>query len=71
MNKTNSLALESNWQFKIIFDEGILFSNANFLLIIEYASKFGIECLLNSSFKTNNSAVFYYHTDRDNFLPII
>ena len=27
--------------------------------------------LIRESFKTNNSAVFYYHTDRDNFLPII
>ena len=34
-------------------------------------SKLGIERLLNHSFKTNDSAVFRYHTDRDNLLQMI
>lgn len=34
-------------------------------------SKLGIERLLNRSFKTNDSAVFRYHTDRDNLLQMI
>ena len=32
---------------------------------------FGIERLLNRSFKTNDSAAFRYHTDRDNLLQMI
>ena len=46
-------------------------SDAGLLLIKEFISKLGIERLLNRSFKTNDSAVFRYHTDRDNLLQMI
>ena len=46
-------------------------SDAGLLLIKEFISKLGIERLLNHSFKTNDSAVFRYHTDRDNLLQMI
>lgn len=48
-----------------------LSSDAGLLLIKEFISKLGIERLLNHSFKTNDSAVFRYHTDRDNLLQMI
>ena len=48
-----------------------LSSDAGLLLIKEFISKLGIERLLNRSFKTNDSAVFRYHTDRDNLLQMI
>ena len=46
-------------------------SDAGLLLIKEFISKLGIERLLNRSFKINDSAVFRYHTDRDNLLQMI
>ena len=46
-------------------------SDAGLLLIKEFISKLGIERLLNRSFKTKDSAVFRYHTDRDNLLQMI
>lgn len=71
MSIVNTLTLESNRQIKINFDGGDLSSDAGLLLIKEFISKLGIERLLNRSFKTNDSAVFRYHTDRDNLLQMI
>ena len=71
MSIVNTLALESNRQIKINFDGGDLSSDAGLLLIKEFVSKLGIEQLLNCSFKTNDSAVFRYHTDKDNLLQMI
>ena len=71
MSIVNTLTLESNRQIKINFDGGDLSSDAGLLLIKEFVSKLGIEQLLNRSFKTNDSAVFRYHTDRDNLLQTI
>lgn len=65
------LSLQSNRQIKINFDGGDLSSDAGLLLIKEFISKLGIERLLNRSFKTNDSAVFRYHTDKDNLLQMI
>ena len=67
----NTFSLQSNRQIKINFDGGDLSSDAGLLLIKEFVSKLGIERLLNHSFKTNDSAVFRYHTDRDNLLQMI
>ena len=67
----NTFSLQSNRQIKINFDGGDLSSDAGLLLIKEFISKLGIERLLNRSFKTNDSAVFRYHTDRDNLLQMI
>ena len=71
MSIVNTFSLQSNRQIKINFDEGDLSSDAGLLLIKEFISKLGIERLLNRSFKTNDSAVFRYHTDRDNLLQMI
>ena len=71
MSIVNTLSLQSNRQIKINFDGGDLSSDAGLLLIKEFISKLGIERLLNRSFKTNDSAVFRYHTDRDNLLQMI
>ena len=71
MSIVNTSSLQSNRQIKINFDGGDLSSDAGLLLIKEFISKLGIERLLNRSFKTNDSAVFRYHTDRDNLLQMI
>ena len=71
MSIVNTFSLQSNRQIKINFDGGDLSSDAGLLLIKEFISKLGIERLLNRSFKTNDSAVFRYHTDKDNLLQMI
>lgn len=71
MSIVNTLTLESNRQIKINFDGGDLSSDACLLLIKEFVSKLSINRLLNRSFKTNDSAVFRYHTDKDNLLQMI
>ena len=71
MSIVNTFSLQSTRQIKINFDGGDLSSDAGLLLIKEFISKLGIERLLNRSFKTNDSAVFRYHTDRDNLLQMI
>ena len=71
MSIVNTFSLQSNRQIKINFDGGDLSFDAGLLLIKEFISKLGIERLLNRSFKTNDSAVFRYHTDRDNLLQMI
>ena len=71
MSIVNTFSLQRNRQIKINFDGGDLSSDGGLLLIKEFISKLGIERLLNRSFKTNDSAVFRYHTDRDNLLQMI
>lgn len=71
MNIVNTLALESNRQIKINFDGGDLSSDAGMLLMKEFVSKLGIDRLFSRSFKTNDSALFRYHTDKDNLLQMI
>ena len=71
MSIVNTLALESNRQIKINFDGGDLSSDAGLLLIKEFVSKLGIDRLLSHSFKTNDSALFRYHTDKENLLQMI
>ena len=71
MSIVNTSSLQSNRQIKINFDGGDLSSDAGLLLIKEFISKLGIERLLNRSFKTNDSALFRYHTDKDNLLQMI
>ena len=71
MSIVNTFSLQSNRQIKINFDGGDLSSDAGLLLIKEFINKLGIERLLNRSFKTKDSAVFRYHTDRDNLLQMI
>ena len=71
MSIVNTFSLQSNRQIKINFDGGDLSSDVGLLLIKEFISKLGIERLLNRSFKTNDSALFRYHTDKDNLLQMI
>ena len=71
MSIINTLSLESNRQIKINFDEGDLSSDAGLLLIKEFVSKLDIDKLFSRSFKTNDSASFRYHTDKENLLQII
>lgn len=71
MSILNNLALNSNRQIKINFDGGDLSSDAGLLLIKEFISKLGIEKLFGHSFKTNDSALFRYHTDKENLLQMI
>ena len=71
MSIVNTLSLESNRQIKINFAGGDLSSDAGLLLIKEFVSKLGIDKLYSHSFKTNDSASFRYHTDRENLLQMI
>ena len=71
MSIINILALESNRQIKINFDGGDLSSDAGLLLIEEFISKLGIDTLLEKAFKTNDPALFRYHSDQKNLLQMI
>ena len=71
MNILNTLSLKSNSQIKINFDGGDLSSDAGLLLIKEFVSKLGIDKLFEHAFKTNDSAAFRYHIDKDNLLQMI
>ena len=71
MSIVNTLALKSNRQIKINFDGGDLSSDAGLLLIKEFVSKLGIDKLFEHAFKTNDSAAFRYHIDKDNLLQMI
>lgn len=56
MDILNTKALESNRQIKINFDGGDLSSDAGLLLIKEFACKLGFVRILQSMFKTNDTA---------------
>ncbi len=71
MDKVNTLSLESNRKIKINFDGGDLSSDAGLLLIKEFVSKLGMDKLFSQSFNTNDSALFRYHTDKENLLQMI
>ena len=71
MSIVNTLSLERNRQIKINFDGGDLSSDAGLLLIKEFVRKLGIDNLLGKVFKTNDSALFRYHTDQKNLLQMI
>ena len=71
MSIVNTLALESNRQIKINFYGGVLSSDAGLLLIKEFISKLGIDTLLEKAFKTNDPALFRYHSDQKNLLQMI
>ena len=49
----------------------MLSSDAGLLLIKEFVRKLGIDNLLGKVFKTNDSALFRYHTDQKNLLQMI
>ena len=64
MDILNTITLKSNRQIKINFNGGDLSSDAGLLLIKEFVNKLGIDKLFSQSFKTNDSALFRYHTDK-------
>ena len=70
MSILNTLSLESNIKIKINFDGVDLSSDAGLLLIKEFVSKLGIDKLFRQSFKTKDSALFRYHTDKENLLQM-
>ena len=70
MSIVNTLSSESNRQIKINFDGGDLSSDAGLLLIKEFVSKLGIDKLLDNVFKTNDPALFRYHSDQKNLLQM-
>ena len=71
MNILNTLSLKINRQTKINFDGVDLFSDAGLLHIKEFVSKLSIDRLFSYLFKTNDSASFRYHTDKENLLQMI
>ena len=71
MSIVNTLSLESNRKIKINFDGGDLSFDAGLLFIKEFVSKLGIDKLFSQSFKTKDSALFRYHTDKENLLQMI
>ena len=71
MSIVNTLSLESNRKIKINFNGDDLSSDAGLLLIKEFVSKLGIDKLFRQPFKTNDSALFSYHTDKENLLQMI
>ena len=71
MDIVNTLSLESNRKIKINFNGGDLSSDAGLLLIKEFVSKLGMDKLFSQSFNTNDSALFRYHTDKENLLQMI
>ena len=46
-------------------------SDAGLLLIKEFIGKQGADTLLDKTFKTNDPALFRYHTDQENLLQMI
>ena len=71
MSIVNTLSMKSNRKIKINFNGGDLSSDAGLLLVKEFISKLAIDKLFNSTFKTNDSALFRYHTDKENLLQMI
>lgn len=67
MTILNDTVLESNKYLKLNFDGGDLFSDAGLLLVKEFVSRLGINKLFSKSFKTNDSALFRFHTDKKTF----
>ena len=71
MSIVNTLSLESNRKIKLNFDGGDLSSDTGLLLIKEFVGNLGVDKLLDKAFKTNDSALFRYHTDQENLLQMI
>lgn len=71
MDILNTKSLESNRQIKINFDGGDLSSDAGLLLIKEFACKLGFIKILQSMFKTNDTASFRLHKDDQNLWQMI
>ena len=66
MDILNTISLESNTKIKINFDGGDLSSDAGLLLF-----KIGAVKLINSMFRTNDTAWFRIHKDDANLMQVI
>lgn len=71
MDILTTKSLESNRQIKLNFDGGDLSSDAGLLLIKEFASKLGFTKILQSMFKTNDTASFRLHKDDENLWQMV
>ena len=71
MDILDTISLESNKQIKINFDGGDLSSDAGLILIKEFAYKLDFTKILQSMFKTNDSATFRLHKDDQNLWQMI
>jgi len=71
MYSLDELRLESNNQIKINFNGGDLSSDAGLIPVNEFARKIGFDKLIQSKFKTNDTASFRYHTDTENMMQKI
>lgn len=63
--------LECNNSIKINFDGGDLSSDTGLFLIKEFVHKIGFDKVVKDNFKTNDSATFRYHKDKENLLQEI
>lgn len=68
MHSLDELRLESNNQIKINFNGGNLSSDAGMIPVNEFARKIGFDKTINDHFKTNDTALFRFHTDSDNMM---
>lgn len=67
----NDTVLESNKYLKINFNGGDFSSDADLLLIKEFVCKLGFVKILQSMFKTNDTASFRFHKDDENLWHMI
>ena len=70
MDILNTFTLKSNRQIKINFNGGDLSSDADLLLIKEFAAKIGFIRLIKKKFKTNDKAI-RFHKDDENLVQMI
>lgn len=71
MHSLNNTALESNKYMKINFDRGNLSSDADLLLVKEFAYKLGFDKILRSKFKTNDPTMFRIHKDDEDLWQMV
>ena len=70
MDIVNTKTLNFNSKFKINFNGGDLSSDTGLILLKEFCYKLGIERLLETTFKTNDTAC-RQHTDDQNLLQVL
>ena len=71
MHSIKEIQLKCNKQFIVNFDGGELSSDGGLLMIKEFLHALGFEKLLKDNFKTNDTAMFRFHTDDKNLLQMI
>lgn len=71
MNSLPITALESNKSLKFNFSGGDLTSDAGLILFHEFMAKLGFDQLIQSLFRTNDTASYRIHTDTQNLMQMI